>query len=484
MHGKADPPFHAGEAVPGGAFAFAEDAPLFSALSRHAAKGRASFHTPGHKGHAGVLRPLGLLSHDLTELPDTASLYDGGGALEESERLAARAFGAGATLFGAGGCTLAIQTMLLLGAGAGSSVVMARGSHRSAVHAAALLDLRPVWVWPDNAAGVVTPSGVARALEQSPDARAVYLTSPDYYGRLCDIAAVAALCRARGIPLLVDNAHGSHLGAFGRHPLALGAAMSADSAHKTLPVLTGGAFLHLSRAFAPPARRDALRASAKAAMSLFGSTSPSFPVLASLDLARAWWERAGTAAFQGVAEEVSRLRGQAGKRGLLPAFPCETDPARFTLDAGALDADGREVADFFRAGGCEPEYADARYIVFIPTPFNTPAELRRLEGALASLPAEQRRGRFLRRRGEPPAAPSLALSADDAPQAVMTPREALLAPFETVPVSKAAGRISVRAVCPCPPGVAAVMPGEVLAAGTVERLESAGFGCLDVALSV
>ncbi len=121
---------------------------------------------------------------------------------------------------------------------------MARNSHRSAVNAAALLDLDPVWIWPEK--GRVSPQSVDHILKTTPDIRAVYVTSPDYRGILCDIPALAAVCRTYGVPLLVDNAHGSHLGAFGLHPLALGADMTADSAHKTLPVLTGGAMLHLS----------------------------------------------------------------------------------------------------------------------------------------------------------------------------------------------------------------------------------------------
>ena len=218
--------------------------PLLEALLRHREKGRVSFHTPGHKGKDSLLAPLLSLELDLTELPDTGSLYDGGDAIEQSERRAASAFGAARTLYSAGGCTLCIQTMLLLGAGPGSRVLMARNSHRSAVNAAALLDLDPVWIWPEQ--GRISPQQVDAMLKNDRDIRSVYITSPDYRGILCDIPALAAVCRKYSVHLLVDNAHGSHLGAFGRHPLALGADMTADSAHKTLPVLTGGAMLHLS----------------------------------------------------------------------------------------------------------------------------------------------------------------------------------------------------------------------------------------------
>ena len=218
--------------------------PLLDALRRHAARGTASFHTPGHKGR---LEPGCAAAFDLTELPDTGSLYDGGDAIEASERLCAEAFGAGDSFYSAGGCTLCIQTMLLLACGgAGGRILMARNAHRSAVNTAVLLGLEPVWLWPEFGDGLgcrLAVENLDEKLKTNNDIRAVYITSPDYTGRLADVAGMAALCHGRGIPLLVDNAHGSHLGAFGLHPLMLGADMTADSWHKTLPVLTGGAVL-------------------------------------------------------------------------------------------------------------------------------------------------------------------------------------------------------------------------------------------------
>ena len=125
------------------------DTPLANAIGAHLYRKTASFHTPGHKGRAPVLKSLSTLSADLTELPDTGSLYDGGDAIEAAEIQAARAFGASQTFFSGGGCTLCIQAMLLLGAGAGGRVLMARNAHRSALHAAALLGLDVTWLWPD-----------------------------------------------------------------------------------------------------------------------------------------------------------------------------------------------------------------------------------------------------------------------------------------------------------------------------------------------
>ena len=455
--------------------------PLADALRRYAAKGRASFHTPGHKGRAGLLAGLASLEYDLTELPETGSLYDGGDAIEQAERLAAPAFGAAETLFSAGGCTLCIQAMLLLGAGPGGRVLLLRNAHRSAVHAAALLGLEPVWLWPGRD-GRPEPAAIENALKEDENIRAVYITSPDYYGRLADVPAVGAVCRKAGVPLLTDNAHGSHLGAFGLHPLAHGAAMSADSCHKTLPVLTGGAMLQIGRR--PDGFPWAGRAEAKGAMALFGSTSPSFPVLASLDLARDWWVRAGEAAYRLTAEETALLRETAREQGLAALDGPLQDPARLTLDTGGAGVDGGEAAEFFRSRGCEPEYADGRYVVFILTPFNAPAERVRLREAIRGMAVALRRGRFLGRGARRAAEGEERYAAyawdGTRPEAVCSPREALLAPCEMVPAEKAAGRVAARTACPCPPGIAAVVPGERITEETAVRLKQAGVDHLAV----
>ena len=442
--------------------------PVYDMLRRLKAKGRASFHTPGHKGRAGLLGGLNSLVNDVTELPDTASLYDGGDAIEKAELMAAEAFGSNLTLFSAGGCTLCIQTMLSLAGREGGRVLFARNSHRSAVNAAALLGIDPLWAWPSGKNGQVTKEDIERVIQEHPDLGAVYVTSPDYYGNLADIPAIAGICRRYGVPLLADNAHGSHLGAFGLHPLLLGADMTADSAHKTLPVLTGGAMLHIGRA-GESCPID--RSTAKASMALFGSTSPSFPVLASLDLARDWWQRAGVQAYRITAEAVESLANTAKRHGIGALSGIMRDPARLTLDTSALGVDGAAAAVYFRGHGCEPEYSDAHFVVFIVTPFNTPEELRRLDNAIKGLPGELRRGRFIGKKTHPPVYEYTGKH----PVPALPPRDALLLPFEAVDAKEAAGRISARAVCPCPPGIAAVVPGEILEAETVEKLELCGF---------
>lgn len=442
--------------------------PLYAALREHLTKNRASFHTPGHRGR---FLPKDLYELDLTELPDTDSLFEADGCIAAAEEAARELFHSRATFFSAGGCTLCIQAMFRLAAPQGGKVVSSRVIHRSAVNTMALLGIEPVWVRPrpdagPYLAGRLHPEDVKKALEQNPDAKAVYVTSPDYYGVLADIQGLSAVCHAHGVPLLVDNAHGTHLSLLGKHPLALGADLTACSAHKTLPVLTGGAFLNVGDT--EISRNLDFAGRAKEAMALFGSTSPGYPVMASLDLARAWALEQGQEAWEALAHRVGEIKEAARKKGLLLPMG-ETDPTRLAIGTLPAGMTGEEAGEFFRQQGVEPEHEDGAYLVCIATPFNTEEELNRLEKAVLALPD----ARYPIK--ETPALPPL-------PPVRMTPREAVLALQKAVPLEEAVGKIAGEAACPCPPGVPIVMPGEEITEEAILFLNRYGLSSIRIIL--
>ena len=262
--------------------------PICDFVRRYAGGGAVRLHMPGHKGCG----PLGCEALDITEIDGADDLFHPEGIIARSEENAGAVFGAH-TLYAAGGSTLCIQTMVQLLAvyarsrGQRPLLLAGRNAHKAFVNAAALLDVPVRWLCPVEGeayySGAVTPEQLERELACSREpVTAVYLTCPDYLGELPDVAALAAVCRRAGVLLAVDNAHGAYLKFLSpsRHPMDLGADLCCDSAHKTLPVVTGGAYLHIAHQ-AP----ELLHRQAKASMGLWGSSSPSYLILQSLDAA-------------------------------------------------------------------------------------------------------------------------------------------------------------------------------------------------------
>ena len=439
--------------------------PLADFLRAYAASGTARLHMPGHKGRG----PLGCEAWDLTEISGADSLYEAAGIIAESEANASALFGSGATFYSTEGSSQCIKAMLHLAlqnrpAGTPPVIAAARNVHKSFVHAAALLDFEPLWLWPEEGtsslcACPVAAEGLDRALsalDASP--AAVYITSPDYLGNMADIPALAEVCRRYKTPLLVDNAHGAYLRFLSpsRHPLDLGADLACDSAHKTLPVLTGGAYLHISKT-APAAFRE----NARAALALFGSTSPSYLTLASLDLCSRYLSENYPARL---AEAVRRLEA-LGKTLSANGWQVEpSDPLRLTLRAPA-GLTGLDLADRLRRGGAECEYADRDFLVLMTTPENTPEDLARVSAALGENRA--------------PAAPAVSLPLAKG-ERVLSIREALFAPQESVPAEESLGRVCGAPTVSCPPAVPIAVSGERIGEAAVELFRYYGVTHVDV----
>ncbi len=434
-------------------------------LKSYAESGVSRFHMPGHKGRFPAADWAELaLSDDITEIQGADALFQAEGLLRRLEARIARFYGVSDSLLSAGGSTLCIQAMLAAAFREGDTVLAVRNAHTAFVNACALLDLRPVWVYPtplDSAgvSGAATPAQIADALRRHPEAKGVYLTSPDYLGVRSDIRAISDICHDRGLPLLIDNAHGAalKLAGPGAHPMELGADLCCDSAHKTLPVLTGGAFLHLSGRYS----REAL----KAKMALFGSTSPSYLILASADRCLDWLEAEGQAAYRGTAARIAGLKALCRERGI-PCIDGLCDPYRLSVRTGALGYSDRAAGQHFRAHMIEPEYIGGGYTVLMASPCNPPRDWERLEGALTAL--------------TPREAPLTEAAAFEPAEAVLTPREAVFAPSETVRVGEATGRIAAETVISCPPGVPVVIPGEKITHITENILKNSGIFTLKV----
>lgn len=422
---------------------------------------------PGHKGNA----VLGCEPLDLTEISGADVLSDPTGIILESEQNAASLFGTRHTFFSAEGSTLCVKAMLALAAwrtphGKRPRILAARNVHKSFVYGCALLDIDAVFLSPDANAHLcacpITPAAVAEALDADADGFcAVYLTSPDYLGNVQDIKGVAAVCHARGVPLLVDNAHGAYL-AFTdpvRHPIALGADLCADSAHKTLPVLTGGAYLHVSHT-AP----DSFLQGARRALSLFASTSPSYLILQSLDLCNRYLARAAREDLKNTAKRCEICRASLAKAGYVLTG---SEPLKITLSGTERGYTGDELANTLRAHGIEPEFSDDALVVLMCTGNTTEQALARTTQVLCALRAKKPLSRT------PTPLPR-------AGKRYCSLREALLSPFTTVPVKDSVGRICAAPTVSCPPAIPVVMSGERIEADAIPLLLSLGITEIDV----
>lgn len=424
--------------------------PICDFVKQYTEKDTTRFHMPGHKG----VSFLGWEKMDITEISGADELYDAEGIIAESEENATRLFGFGKTLYSTEGSSQCIRTMLFLalqqaeGRAERPVVLAARNAHKAFLYSCALLDLDVEWLMPEEGERSslctcpITAAQVAKRLaelERKPFA--VYITAPDYLGYRPDIKALAAVCKEASIPLLVDNAHGAYLKFLqpSLHPIDLGAAMSCDSAHKTLPVLTGGAYLQLSEEWA-----EKIGGQAKKAMELFGSTSPSYLILQSLDKCNEYLAEGYPEKLNQTIERVNRLKDVLRKQGW---EIMDGDPLKLTIFAGKMGYTGEEAAEALRKNGVECEFADLDGVVLMATPENREGDFAKVAAALGSLSPKK----------EKPGIIQMPLTL---PKQKMTIREAIFSPWEEADCEDAVGRICASPCVSCPPAIPIAASGE------------------------
>ena len=427
------------------------DTPICDFLRDYGQREGIRLHMPGHKGR--VL--TGPEPEDITEIAGADELYHSRGVIRRSEENAAALFGAGRTVYSTEGSSLCIRAMLYLALlragreGLAPRLLAGRNAHRTVMTAAALLGLEVDWLWPEAEepeaepatllSCPLTPAGLERQLSRRPY-MAVWVTSPDYLGHQLDICGLAQVCHRHGTPLLVDQAHGAYLRFLPRdgHALSHGADACCDSAHKTLPCLTGTAYLHIG-----PAAPRGWAEEAEQAMSLFASTSPSYLLLRSLDRANAELDGPYPARLRKAAQQLEEVRTALSENGWQTVGQ---EAMKLTLAPKPRGYTGNQVGEYLRSLRMECEFADPDFVTLMPSAETEQEDFERVKRALLSLSARPPV------REKPPVL--------SAPQQVCSLREALLAPREQVPVEKAVGRVFADAALGCPPAVPPVIAGE------------------------
>ena len=419
--------------------------PICDFVRAYAAADPVRMHMPGHKGHPAS----GPEALDLTEIAGADVLYRSRGIIRRSEENAASLFGTARTVYSTEGSSLCIRAMLYLALLSAKAkdlpprLLAGRNAHRTLMTAAGLLDLEIDWLLPapgdDLLSCAVTPKTLEEKLSRQPY-MAVYLTSPDYLGRRIDLQVAAEICRRHGVPLLVDNAHGAYLKFMPEdsHPITLGATACCDSAHKTLSCLTGAAYLHLS-ADAPEDWADR----AEQAMDLFASTSPSWLILQSLDRMNRELSGDYPARLCAAADRLNEMKRVLLSEGWTLVGE---EPLKLTLRAADRGYTGERLHGMLRSKGIECEFADREYLVIMPSAETMETDWMRLLSALREIPHQKPLKAAI------PALPAL--------ERVLSVREAMLSPMETVSLTEAAGRILADACVSCPPAVPVVTAGE------------------------
>lgn len=434
------------------------NAPICEFVSKYAIDQKMRLHMPGHKGNSF----LGCEMMDITEFDGADALYIADGIIKESEENASSIFESGASYYSCEGSSLSVKAMChlakkyALSKGQSSNYILAtKNAHSSFVSASILLDFDISWLCADTSSylsGKITAIEVEKALTCVDNLPfAVYITSPDYLGNICDIKSISEVCQRYDIPLLVDNAHGAYLKFLDNsmHPIDLGATIACDSAHKTLPTLTGGGYLHISKS-AP----NFFKENAKESMALFGTTSPSYLILCSLDNTNVYLTDGYKEKLASFITLVDELRDKLTNGGYTLIGD---EKLKLTIKAKDYGYLGSELYSILYKKGIVCEFYDKDFLVMMLTPENGIDVLNTLLDALLSVPKKSAildtPPRFLPCKR------------------VLSPKEAHFSTSEEIDIDLALGRVMAGLCVTCPPAVSVISSGEEFNQSTIELLK-------------
>jgi len=447
--------------------------PLFDAIVSYANDNKISFHTPGHKHGKGILKVFKkfvgdkVFRLDLSVMSEIDSLHEPSTVIKEAQVLAAKAYGADYSFFLVNGTTGGNQAMILSVCDPGDKIIIPRNAHKSVISAVILAGAEPVYMMPkiDEISDLIlnlTPEQVDEACRQHPDAKAVLITNPTYFGLTTDLEAIAEIVHQYDKILLVDEAHGGHLHFHPDLPKSAidsGADMCVQSTHKHLAALSQGSMLHVKGV-----RVDILRL--KTTLQMLQTTSPSYVILASLDLSRYQMMHGGEQALTEVIQMCEETRVKINK---IPGLSCLTreqvrkiphldlDPTKLTVSTKGLPCSGYDMAKILNAEyGIQTEMSDFQNVLLFVSLGNTAKELKRFVSALEKIVVDYK-DMFLNTKKR-----KRIVFPPFVPRKEVNPREALTKLTRKIPFKRSVGKVCAEIVCPYPPGIPVLCPGEVI----------------------
>ena len=427
--------------------------PISDFIESYAEKDFSRLHMPGHKGKGFV----GVEKFDITEVKGADVLSDAEGIIEESEKNLSSLYGSGKSFYITQGSTTAICAMLALikkNDGEKTFVLAARNVHKAFVHAMALLDIEADWLMPEGSDNILSCDIKAEQVEKALSSSqkkysAVYITSPDYLGHISDVKGISEVCHKFGVPLLVDNAHGAYLKFLkeSMHPLDMGADICCDSAHKTLPVLTGGAYLHIAK------RAIEFAKSAREKIALFSSTSPSYLILKSMDMCNSYLDADFKEELKKTVTETEEIKAFIKGKGF---FVIESEPLKVVINAVKSGYMGTELSEMMRNSKIEAEFSDDDYLVLMVSPKNTKKDFNRIKKFFGGIKVKSEIKRSFKNLPYPVRETSV--------------REAVFAKSEWIKTAMAEGKICATVTVSCPPAVPVVISGERITKEVIDAL--------------
>ncbi len=435
--------------------------PIIDFVNNYIKSNNIRLHMPGHKGK----ELLGFEMYDITEFDGADVLYHAHGIIKESMNNASALFGTQKTLYSAEGSSLSIRAMLYLAMlyaksiGRKAKILACRNAHKVFVMSAALLDFEIDWLYGKNYESITSCSITAEEIDKTLSEYdekpcAVYVTSPDYLGNILDIKAIAAVCEKHDVLLLTDNAHGAYLNFLeeNMHPINLGAHICCDSAHKTLPALTGAGYLHISKK-AP----KILAENAEKAMTLFASTSPSYLILQSLDAVNKYLSGTYRKDLSEYCKNVSDLKRKLCDMGYANE---SREPLKLTFTPKKFGYRGNELKDYLAANDIICEFYDPDYLVLMLTPQNGEDTLMHIHKVMSALEIKEEI------KESPPKIPC--------PQRATTIKEAVFSDTRKLPLKESLGKIYAGICVSCPPAIPIAVCGEVVDEDVMRCLEYYG----------
>jgi arginine/lysine/ornithine decarboxylase len=459
-----------------------ERTPLYDAIVDYANKNKISFHTPGHKHGQGIAKSFRQLVGekvfrlDLSVMSEVDSLHEPSTVIKEAQILAAKAYGSDYSFFLVNGTTGGNQAMILSVCDPGDKILVPRNAHKSVISGIILSGAEPVYLMPkiDEDLDLIlnlTPEQVEEGLRQHPDAKAVLVTSPTYFGLTADLDAISEVVHRHDKIFMVDEAHGPHLHFHPDLPkgaLDSGADICVQSTHKHLPALSQGSILHVKGV-----RVDILRL--KTTLQMLQTTSPSYVILASLDVARKQMAIEGEKLLGDnirlVEDARKRINGIAGLSCLTrdkvkERFPgLDLDVTKLVISTKGINYAGYDLAKILNAEyGIQVELADFRNVLLFTSVGNTTKEIKKLVSSLEKI-VKDYRDLFLNQKKR-----RAVMFPAFVPQKAVNPRDALSRLTRKIPFKRSVGKVCAEIVCPYPPGIPVLCPGEMVTQEIYEYL--------------